>query len=154
MGTIKTMDIIGFVEESNLIEGITRPPNSDEIDATLDFIELEEIRIEDVSNLVNIFQPGAKLRSEPGMNVMVGNYRPPAGGPQIPEQLELLLKVVNTNHQHAWKTHVRYEDLHPYMDGNGRSGRSIWLWQMCRFEHEPTLGFLHQFYYQTLSRVR
>jgi Fic family protein len=37
------------------------------------------------------------------------------------------------------------------MDGNGRSGRAIWLWQMLRQEGGAPLGFLHHFYYQTLE---
>jgi hypothetical protein len=36
----------------------------------------------------------------------------------------------------------------PTTDGNGRSGRALWLW--CMRGRAP-LGFLHQFYYQTLG---
>jgi hypothetical protein len=50
--------------------------------------------------------------------------------------------------------HVEYEQLHPFTDGNGRSGRAMWLYAMkkCgRLEQGLNLGFLHAFYYQTLS---
>ena len=40
---------------------------------------------------------------------------------------------------------------HPFTDGNGRSGRALWLWQMNN--HAP-FGFLHTFYYQTLENSR
>ena len=50
----------------------------------------------------------------------------------------------------ACETHVRYELLHPFLDGNGRSGRALWLWLMG----QAPLGFLHTFYYQTLSAAR
>ena len=49
--------------------------------------------------------------------------------------------------------HLRYETLHPFMDGNGRSGRILWAWQMLHHDIAPgiRLGFLHAFYYQTLA---
>ena len=39
------------------------------------------------------------------------------------------------------------------MDGNGRSGRILWAWQMIEHNINPglSLGFLHTFYYQALS---
>ena len=47
----------------------------------------------------------------------------------------------------------RYETLHPFMDGNGRSGRILWAWQMIEHNIAPglSLGFLHAYYYQTLA---
>ena len=49
-----------------------------------------------------------------------------------------------------WVFHVQYERLHPFTDGNGRSGRALWAWQMMRRREGLALGFLHRFYYQTL----
>jgi len=41
------------------------------------------------------------------------------------------------------------------MDGNGRSGRAIWAWQMLGDEQDPfAIPFLHRFYYQTLDASR
>jgi len=41
------------------------------------------------------------------------------------------------------------------MDGNGRTGRAIWAWQMQRLGRDPfALPFLHRFYYQTLEAIR
>ncbi len=53
-------------------------------------------------------------------------------------------------------SHVAYENLHPFTDGNGRSGRALWLWQMMhgtmrQVNMARDLGFLHTFYYQTLN---
>lgn len=48
-----------------------------------------------------------------------------------------------------WEVHIAYEMLHPFTDGNGRSGRMLWAWQMRNFP----LDFLHTFYYQTLNAL-
>ena len=50
----------------------------------------------------------------------------------------------------AYVLHCRYESLHPFTDGNGRSGRALWLWMMGGIEEAP-LGFLHTWYYQSLE---
>jgi Fic family protein len=51
-----------------------------------------------------------------------------------------------------WVMHVEFEKLHPFMDGNGRTGRAIWVWHMLRCGRKPfEISFLHRFYYQTLA---
>lgn len=61
--------------------------------------------------------------------------------------LERTLKIASEI-MSPFTTHLRYESIHPFSDGNGRSGRALWLWQM---KGRAPLGFLHQFYYQTLA---
>lgn len=58
--------------------------------------------------------------------------------------------VNNSGRDGAYRCHVVYETLHPFTDGNGRSGRAVWLRQMGWIVRAP-LGFLHHFYYQTLQ---
>lgn len=55
-------------------------------------------------------------------------------------------------HDDPWKMHVAFEKLHPFMDGNGRTGRALWAWHMKQLGLDPfALSFLHRFYYQTLA---
>ena len=145
-----------FVRESNAIEGIHRGPTLGEVDAFGEWLELEGIKVSDVEELVGVFQPGAKLRSKDGMNVSIGNHNPPPGGPDIPYKLDEILSDTEKNTWGAYGMHHRYETLHPFMDGNGRSGRALWAWQMVHHNIWPKLelGFLHAFYYQSLSAGR
>lgn len=134
-----------FVIESNLIEGITRPPKSDELVEHERFMFLERVTIEELARFVRVYQPDARLRDKPGLDVRVGNHIPPRGGNQVRNQLETLLG--NLRELGAYRAHLEYETLHPFTDGNGRSGRMLWAWQM----QDYPLGFLHHFYYQTLG---
>ena len=168
--------IKAFVKESNSIEGINRPPTKEEIEQTLDFIELERISIEDIQDLVHVMQPNAILRDKEGLNVRIGSYYPPKGGEEIKQQLSDLLEFVNNKGLIPTKNHYRqtygdaltllpnnpmechraYESLHPFTDGNGRSGRAIWAWQMYQRHGNKglALGFLRHYYYQTLDQSR
>lgn len=141
------IDLKAFLRESLKIEGIHRAPTRDEIVITSWFLALVCPTVGDVQRLVDVYAPGSKLRRHPGMDVQVGRHFPPRGGTGIEAALIELLNEVNAGKLTPYQAHIRYESLHPFMDGNGRSGRTIWLWQM---RYAP-LGFLHHFYYQVLG---
>lgn len=138
------------VAESNRIEGIKRRPTAAEIDEHERFVSLEKITVEEIERFVYVYQPGARLRDQPGLDVIVGGHRPPRGGVLIPHMLDEILSDANVGRANPWRIHIRYENLHPFTDGNGRSGRALWYWMMSR-KLEGNLGFLHAFYYQTLQ---
>lgn len=132
-----------FVDESNKIENIKRPPTDQEINEFKRFVSLPKITVEELNRFILVYQPNARLRNQYNMNVRVGKYIPPFGSPELEENLSDLLKS-DTN---AYNMHVAYEKLHPYTDGNGRSGRALWAWRNGCIKG----GFLINFYFQSLE---
>ena len=147
---MKLFSLTDFLRESLRIEGIHRDPTPQELEATREFLRAEQLSVVRIKALVAVYAPHARLRDKKGLNVRVGNHIPPPGGPEIKERLEVFCDGVDGGIWNAYEGHLVYETLHPFTDGNGRSGRAIWLWQM----REAPLGFLHHFYYQTLQAKR
>jgi Fic/DOC family protein len=147
--------LVPFLRESLGIEGIHREPTDTEVLETIAFLRLTEITVPALVDLVAVYAPGHRLRDKPTLNVRVGNYVAPKGGKDLVQRLEVLLSEINHGAVNPWRGHVAYEMLHPFTDGNGRSGRALWAWHMLKNGRDPFgLSFLHRFYYQTLENSR
>lgn len=140
---MKPFSLRDFVSESNWIEGITTVTSSD-IEAHENFL-LHQISVDSLVMFVGIVAQ-AQLRDRVGMNVTIGPHVPIDGGPYVRMRLEDILN----DSMSPFITHQTYEELHPFMDGNGRSGRVLWLHMMGGIDRVP-LGFLHSWYYASLE---
>ena len=70
------------------------------------------------------------------MNVRVGGYVAPPWE-KVPTLMGQWLR------EHAYldpfEAHCRFERIHPFVDGNGRTGRMLLWWQQVRAGDEPLL---------------
>ncbi len=151
---MNTDNLSFFIRESNWIEGIESYDEDLELDAYIRFLGIGRPEVRHLESFVDVIQPGAKLRKGVGMDVRVGPYVPRSGGPAIVTLLEDLLGRIVTFDIPVYEAHQAYESIHPFMDGNGRSGRLLWLWQMWNDKGIQPKSFLHQWYYQSLSNYR
>lgn len=153
---VRDTRMLTFLAESNAIENITTPPTDRDAEIARGFIDLPRIRVADVVAFQATIAPGKPLRDKPGMNVQIGGDTPMPGGPQIGVELGNLLHQVQKDGHYLNRSprmaHIEFEKLHPFLDGNGRTGRLLWAWHMQHRGLDPfALPFLRTFYYQTLG---
>lgn len=151
-----------FIRESNQIEGEETDGARLEREhpAYWEFLNLPDITIADLEKFVRTVKPGNVLRLQRGRDVRVGDHVAPPGGPEIYAALGELLHRIHARQLTAYHAHHEYEKLHPFTDGNGRSGRVIWLWMHKNqtrggaWERAIIRGFLLQWYYESLHHGR
>lgn len=113
--------------------------------AALRYVERRQraraIRERDVLKLHAIIGGGAMDQGTPGayrrVRVWVGRHTPPDPR-RVPRLMADLLEWWN-GASSAWSPvitsavlHHRFEDIHPFEDGNGRTGRALALWELYR----------------------
>src|ERR1041385_196434 len=102
-----------FVIESNRIERIVRSHEAlqAEVTAHRHFLLRDEVSVAGLNALLAVLAPGALLRSQRGMDVTVGRYQPPAGGPDVLTELttfcHLITVITKNGHSRAKAYHSR-----------------------------------------------
>jgi len=103
--------------------------------------EKKTLRHDDVLRLHGILAKGVMDQGEAGryrsIAVRVGRYGPPAPG----EVSGLMFELLDWWNKQAVELspvlssailHYRFEAIHPFADGNGRTGRALALWELYR----------------------
>jgi hypothetical protein len=149
---VRASQLRRFLTESLAIEGVYRGPTDAETAATVEFLTRPLTLLSTVA-VQGVYTPGRGLRVREGDDVRVGEYVAPAGGPWIEKELADLLGWQRLRVD-PYLLHVEFEKLHPFLDGNGRTGRALWAHSMISLGRDPfDLPFLHCFYYQTLAHA-
>lgn len=125
----------------------------------------------DVFTLHKILAAGVMDQGDAGryrdIQVYVGRYTPPA--PQLVSGFMAELLAWWNEPAREWSPvissailHYQFEDIHPFADGNGRTGRALALWELYRrgfdthhiFSVDEVYGEDRPAYYAALANVR
>lgn len=141
-----TIDMEKYIRESNLIEGIDDPvEDAQSLSAwtwlsqqdNIGCAELFELHKRIVKNQ-NDLSPNEKGNYR-FMQVYVGGYQPP-NALRVAELMEDWLHELAFYNDHDPKEqHIKFEKIHPFADGNGRTGRMLMWWHELKLGRLPTL---------------
>jgi len=148
--------LIIFLKESNAIEGVYDQESLDQAQKAWYYLiehdKLTPLVIQRTHAILMILQPiedkykghyrdvGVRIGARYGMNWH-----------NIPKAIEEWCLISNMPDADAIRLHVAYEEIHPFVDGNGRTGRLFMNWTRC-VNDLPIITFRasekHEHYYR------
>lgn len=148
--TIPAKSLYAFCAESHAIEGVFDSALTEELAArTADFLDTE-LSLDSLSS----FNIKGHLRSQYGMALRVGPYVAPAGGPPVRVALRNLLTGIAQHETSSYDAHCEFMALLPFTDGNGLTGRALWLYHRLLADEGVPHKFLRNWYVSSLSHWR
>lgn len=159
MKFIDSRDMTRHIHESNLIEDIDDRNEDRQSMLAWQFLkEKTMISQPDLLELHYLITKNQLPKNEAGqyrrVHVTVGGH--PTPDPFLAQQLAYNWLYAMMYH---WKStdpiemHVRFEKIHPFVDGNGRTGRMLLWWHQMLQGEDPTLYTLkeRQKYYELFN---
>jgi len=167
-GNPLTVEEVRLLEEGHALPAATGRSRREVLNyfAGLRFIEKHRqegrVRVEDVLKLHAVISTGAMDPGSAGRfrntRVRVGGYHPPPPG-DVPG---LMTDLMNWWNKQApkWSAvlssailHYQFEAIHPFADGNGRTGRTLALWELYRRGFDTHHIFsVDEFYWENRPR--
>lgn len=140
------------IHESNLIEGYDDPEFDKQSMVAWRFLEqqthLTHYDVCKVQKIITLLQDDL-LPNQRGyyrnVQVWVGNHQPPHALkiPELMEQwlfdLSMILAHPSPDNSTPKGMHKVFEYIHPFVDGNGRTGRMLMWWHELKLGKKPTL---------------
>ena len=146
-GNPLTLEQVRLIEEGRSLTASGERPQREVLNyfAGLRYIDKnaarKSIRHEDIFSLHRILAEGVMDQGDAGryrtIAVRVGNYVPPPAG----DVSGLMMELLDWWNKDSRKLspvlssailHHRFESVHPFADGNGRTGRALNLWELYR----------------------
>lgn len=153
-----------LIRQSNLIEGIVGVPEMDQSEVAWNWLydwnmPLNHGAICKVQKIITINQTDLRpdqrgyYRDLSHTNVRVGNHVPPPW-PDVKARMDNWLE--DYQRVTPWEAHADFEFIHPFVDGNGRTGRMLMWWQELKAGGTPTmiLAADRADYYRRLEKGR
>lgn len=158
----KTTEVEEFLRESNAIERVYDDKSLENAKYAWGYLmDHDTITIHIVKRVHSILMYNHLPHPDLGTfrNIMVYIGGKPAINPlRILERMnQWCAAMVSTNPTHNSKDlHVMYEGIHPFVDGNGRTGRIFMNWHRLKITQEPLLiiheGNEQQKYYEWFQK--
>lgn len=143
-------NMLNYIHESNLIEGIDNSDFDKQGLLAWDFLKTcKKVNISTICKVQKIntllqkdLQPHQRgyTRSMSKVNVFIGGESAPSWwlvddmlGNWIIDMEENMLEITPK------EMHIRFEHIHPFVDGNGRTGRMLMWWHEIKLGKKPTI---------------
>lgn len=136
--------MLNHIRQSNLIEGVDDPAQDQKSLEAWNYLIQRKTLTEDLILTVHRMVmedllPARNVGSYRHVWVRVGNRICPD-----PHEVPYLMREFVTTMEQPTKfeprrMHVRFEKIHPFVDGNGRVGRLLMWWHQLQLNEEPLL---------------